>query len=52
VTREKALTCSNCHAPNGVLDFAALGYGKEEIRKLASAEIYFDRMAKQQEEEW
>jgi len=52
VTKEKALSCANCHALNGVLNFRALGYSEEEIRKLTSAGIYFDKMAAKQKEEW
>jgi hypothetical protein len=52
VTKEKALSCANCHAQNGVLNFRALGYSEEEIRKLTSAGIYFDKMAVKQKEEW
>ena len=53
VTKEKALTCANCHARNGVLDWKALGYSDDEVVKLTSAGIYFDQAAKkQQEEEW
>ncbi|MBI5577455.1 MAG: cytochrome C [Deltaproteobacteria bacterium] len=52
VTRSKALTCANCHAPNGVLNFAALGYTAEEVRKLTSAGIYFEKMTAKQKEEW
>ena len=52
VTKEKALSCANCHAQNGVLNFRALGYSEEEIRKLTSAGIYFDKMAAKQKEEW
>lgn len=53
VTKTKALTCANCHARNGVLDWKALGYSDAETAKLTRAAIYFDRAAKkQQEEEW
>jgi len=52
VTKEKALSCANCHAQNGVLNFRALGYSEEEIRKLTSAGIYFEKMAVKQKEEW
>lgn len=31
IRREGALTCNRCHAPDGVLDFAALGYTEDEI---------------------
>lgn len=46
----KALGCSQCHAPNGVLNFKQLGYKDAEIRKLTNPELYFQRMLKQQEE--
>jgi hypothetical protein len=52
VTKEKALSCANCHAQNGVLNFRALGYSEEEFRTLTSAGIYFDKMAAKQREAW
>ncbi|GAB4362220.1 MAG: cytochrome c [Deltaproteobacteria bacterium] len=53
VTKEKALSCANCHARNGVLDWKGLGYTDEETDRLTSAGIYFEKAAKkQQEEEW
>ena len=52
VTKEKALSCANCHAPNGALNFAELGYSAAEIRRLTSAALYFDKMAEKQKEEW
>ena len=52
VTKEKALSCANCHAPTASLNFKALGYTDEEIGKLTSAEIYFKKMAEKQKEEW
>ncbi|MEW6719297.1 MAG: cytochrome c3 family protein [Thermodesulfobacteriota bacterium] len=52
VTREHALTCANCHARNGVLDFRSLGYTDKERKRLTSAAIYFDKMAEKQKEEW
>lgn len=52
VNKDKALTCNNCHSINGVLNFKALGYTDEEIKKLTSPEIYFDKLAKKQKEEW
>jgi hypothetical protein len=33
---EGALTCGNCHGPEGVLDWRALGYTPEEIAVLAA----------------
>uniref|UniRef100_A0A831UBH0 Cytochrome C n=1 Tax=Geobacter metallireducens TaxID=28232 RepID=A0A831UBH0_GEOME len=52
VTKSKALTCNNCHAPNGVLNFRDLGYSAEEIKKLTTPDLYFDYMAEKQREEW
>jgi nitrate/TMAO reductase-like tetraheme cytochrome c subunit len=52
VTKEKALSCANCHAPNGVLNFKALGYTDAEIDKLTSAEIYFVKILEKQKEDW
>jgi nitrate/TMAO reductase-like tetraheme cytochrome c subunit len=51
-TKTKALTCSNCHAVNGPLNFKELGYTDEEIKRLTSAEIYFEKQVKKQQEEW
>jgi hypothetical protein len=31
IRRQGALTCSNCHSPNGILDWKSLGYDKEDI---------------------
>lgn len=31
---ENALSCQNCHSPNGVLDFKELGYTDDEIESL------------------
>lgn len=54
VTKAKALSCENCHAPNGVLNLKALGYMDEETAKLTSPAIYFDYNVKKQKEkeEW
>ena len=52
VPKEKALTCYNCHAPNGILNFRELGYTKQEIQKLTSPELYFKKMAEKAREEW
>lgn len=52
VTKDKALACNNCHAPNGVLNLKALGYSDQEIAKLTLPEVYFDKLAKKQEEDW
>jgi hypothetical protein len=51
-TKTKALYCNNCHAINGVLNFKELGYSQDEIKKLVSPEIYFDKMVAKQKEEW
>ena len=51
-TRAKALTCTNCHAINGVLNFKELGYTDEEIGKLTKPEIYFEKLVNKQKEEW
>ena len=34
--QEEALTCVDCHTPDGRLDFAALGYSQEDAETLAS----------------
>jgi len=34
IRRKGALTCSNCHNPNGVLDWKDLGYTDKEIESL------------------
>jgi hypothetical protein len=54
VTKAKAFSCENCHAPNGVLNFKALGYTDEEIAKLTSPAEYFQEYVKKQKEkeEW
>lgn len=48
--KKNALSCTSCHVPNGVLNFRELGYGNEEIRKLTSPELYFEKTLKAQEE--
>jgi hypothetical protein len=50
--KEKALSCENCHARNGVLDFRALGYTAKETERLSSAALYFDRAAERLKEAW
>ena len=54
VTKTKALSCENCHAPNGVLNFKALGYADKEVTKLTSPAVYFENDVKKQKEkeEW
>jgi hypothetical protein len=32
-------SCKDCHQPNGILDYAALGYPPERITELTSNEI-------------
>ncbi|MFC2165031.1 nitrite reductase [Acidobacteriota bacterium] len=34
IRREGALMCTNCHNPNGVLDWKGLGYSDDEIKNL------------------
>ncbi len=34
IRRKGALTCNNCHNPNGVLDWKALGYSDDDIASL------------------
>lgn len=50
-SKNKALSCVNCHAVNGVLNFKELGYGAKEVEKLTSPAIYFDQLLKLQHEE-
>jgi hypothetical protein len=54
VTKTRALTCENCHAPNGVLNLKALGYTDKEVVRLTSPAAYFDYDVKKQKEkeEW
>lgn len=52
VTKSKAFSCANCHAPNGVLNFKDLGYSEKEILRLTSPAIYMEYMVKKQKEEW
>jgi len=35
VRKDGALTCTNCHSPNGVLDWKALGYSDDAIESLS-----------------
>jgi len=51
-TKSKALTCTNCHAVNGVINFSNLGYSVKEVKKLTSASIYFEKMLQKQNSEW
>lgn len=50
--KSKALTCTNCHVPNGVINFAALGYSKEEVAKLTSPEVYFRKVVESQKDDF
>lgn len=52
VTKTKALSCTNCHAPNGVLNFRELGYTEKEIAKLTNPELYLKKLLEKQKEEW
>jgi hypothetical protein len=54
VTKTNALSCNNCHAPNGVLNFKALGYTDKEITELTNPSIYFEDFIKKEKEkeEW
>lgn len=49
--KKKALSCTSCHAPNGVLNFKELGYSDAEVSKLTNPELYFQRVLKKQLEE-
>lgn len=48
--KNKALTCANCHAINGVLNFKELGYAAKEIETLTNPDLYFDKLLKLQQE--
>nr|WP_320131096.1 hypothetical protein [uncultured Holophaga sp.] len=50
--KAKALSCENCHAPNGVLNWQALGYSGTQLRRLTTPELYFKRAAEKAKEEW
>jgi hypothetical protein len=50
--KAKALSCENCHARNGVLNFRELGYTEKETERLTSAALYFDKAAERMKEEW
>ncbi len=36
IRRDGALTCANCHNPNGVLNWKSLGYSDVEIESLTT----------------
>ncbi|MBJ6727738.1 cytochrome C [Geomesophilobacter sediminis] len=52
VTKTRALSCANCHAPNGVLNFKELGYSDKEVVKLTSPELFFNKVAAKMKEDW
>ncbi|HZD60503.1 MAG TPA: hypothetical protein VE439_08650, partial [Anaerolineae bacterium] len=33
--KPKGMDCGNCHSKNGIMDFKALGYSKEEVEVLS-----------------
>jgi hypothetical protein len=35
-------TCKDCHSPDGILDYAALGYPQERVEELSSMDIAED----------
>jgi hypothetical protein len=39
IRREGALTCNDCHAPDGAVDFRALGYDEDEVKLLQEDRI-------------
>jgi len=49
-TKNKALSCANCHALNGVLNFKELGYSASEVDKLTNPDLYFEKLLKLQQE--
>jgi nitrate/TMAO reductase-like tetraheme cytochrome c subunit len=52
VTKSGALTCINCHAIGGVLNFKALGYTDTEVTRLLDPELYFRKVIEKQKEDW
>jgi hypothetical protein len=52
VTKTKALSCTSCHAPNGVLNLRELGYTEKEIAKLTNPEIYLKVLLEKQKDDW
>lgn len=53
VTKTEALKCQQCHAVNGVLNFSALGYNDQEVVRLTSASVYFDKqVGKKKSDDW
>jgi hypothetical protein len=43
IRKKGALTCNNCHGPNGVLDWKALGYSDEEAANLRNIDAPSDQ---------
>jgi len=39
ITRTNALTCADCHSPDGPLDFAALGYSQDRQQLLTNPQM-------------
>lgn len=52
VTKTKSLSCTNCHAPNGLLNFKELGYTEKEVAKLINPELYLKKLIEKQKEDW
>jgi hypothetical protein len=52
VTKTKSLSCTNCHAPNGLLNFKELGYTEKEVTKLTNPELYLKKLIEKQKEDW
>lgn len=52
VTKSKALSCTNCHAPNGLLNFKELGYTEKEVGRLTNPEVYMKKLIEKQKEDW
>lgn len=50
VTKEKALSCENCHAPNGVMNFRGLGFSEKETERLTNPDLYFSQAVQKQKE--
>lgn len=48
--KSKALTCANCHAINGALNFKGLGYNDQEVAKLTNPAMYFEKVLRIQME--
>jgi hypothetical protein len=50
VTKSKALSCENCHIPNGVMNFHALGYSELETERLTTPALYLEKVVQKQRE--